>query len=90
MKIPTWTDCLNVKEEDRNPLEKFIYENEPAGVNEPSVFRRTLSDALRWYASTIQEQGDAVDVDYPVVVICPFCKQKTFNNPCGHCGKPRN
>jgi hypothetical protein len=20
---------------------------------------------------------------------CPYCKQKTFNNPCGHCGKLR-
>jgi len=20
---------------------------------------------------------------------CPHCDQMTFNNPCGHCGKPR-
>jgi len=50
-KLPTWEECERKPREDRNALEDFIHDNEPAGVPGDEEFRLGLECALNWWAS---------------------------------------
>lgn len=43
--LPTWDECAAKPEDDRDALERFIYDNTPAGRDEPK-FRSDLFDAI--------------------------------------------
>lgn len=46
MHLPSWDDCAWKEKKDRNALEHFVYEQEPAGVLASSEFRNSLSAAI--------------------------------------------
>lgn len=45
IELPDW---YAIRIDEANPLERFIYENEPAGKEEESAFRDGLREALEW------------------------------------------
>jgi len=45
MILPDWTD------KPTNPLEKFIYHNEPAGGAEEEAFRKQLAELIEYLLS---------------------------------------
>ena len=47
LEIPDYVD-ISDNESDRNPLEEFIYHNEPSGVKEEHEFREQLTNMLEW------------------------------------------
>jgi hypothetical protein len=43
MELPTWEECeIAVRDGVSNPLQEFIYENEPAGDQDEHQFRHEL------------------------------------------------
>ncbi len=47
--LPEWHDCERKIKTDNNnatPLERFIYEHEPAGLEECQRFRKMLAEAI--------------------------------------------
>lgn len=51
--LPEWTDVMRKIEEagmdSLDPVEKFIYNNEPADPEEAKEFRNGLQEALEFY-----------------------------------------
>lgn len=48
MKVPSWLEC-STKIDDGiavTPLEKFVFNNEPAGTRHEALFRKQLQDVL--------------------------------------------
>lgn len=54
MKLPTWKQCDTIPEREQTPLERFIYENEPAGSGE-EVFRALLQSVIDDYEQRIEK-----------------------------------
>lgn len=51
MTIPEWDECQPPEgnaPDERTPLEKFVYNNEPANGDEAEQFRKELHEALVW------------------------------------------
>ena len=46
LELPTWEEVNDKNEEIRNPLEQFIYENEPA--EDFDNWRKTLEMAIEY------------------------------------------
>lgn len=46
MKLPTWHQCDSTPKEERTSLEQFIYDNEPADIDESKAFRTNLEELL--------------------------------------------
>lgn len=47
MIIPTWRQCKRrVEHGEENALERFIYDNEPAGAKDEARFRHDLQQAI--------------------------------------------
>lgn len=44
-RMPTWDECEAVPANERDGLQKFIYENTPAGKDE-AEFREQLQEAI--------------------------------------------
>lgn len=59
MNLPAWEDIDAKKPEDRNQLEDFIYEYEPAYDTKggDTEFRLRLECALNWFALQSQNEG---------------------------------
>ncbi len=51
VKITTYEEACGVKAKDRNPLERFVANNEPAGILDCESFRKELSELVEWVAS---------------------------------------
>lgn len=62
MNLPTWTECSHtVDHGDRqlNPLEQFVFDNEPAGHEQEALFREQLQAALDFVtAPRTKKAGD--------------------------------
>lgn len=50
MILPTWTEAheKDNKREKLNPLEKFIHDHEPAGIEDTKLFRGQLESVLKF------------------------------------------
>lgn len=53
--LPDWVEISGLidRGEQPNPLEAFIYEQEPAGSDSSATFRETLQAALVWYSGQV-------------------------------------
>ena len=65
MRLPTFTECSDLVDKDQaNPLEVFIYENEPAGNEDSNEFRKGLIDVLHYAIENINEKIVDGEDDY--------------------------
>jgi hypothetical protein len=46
--IPEWDDTGAVEESMRSPLQRFVHDNEPAGLQDEKEFRKQLQELLDW------------------------------------------
>ena len=58
MKLPEWFDISKKDDDAMNPLESFIYHNEPAGAEVEALFRKQLSDMLDFVTANPKGQSD--------------------------------
>jgi len=59
--LPTHEECAEkVEQKKANALEKFIHENEPAGIEESDKFRSELTDLINMYSEKA-EKWDTLD-----------------------------
>ena len=50
MKLPSWAECKEaVDNSSASPIQEFIYEQEPAGINESLTFRILLGEILNHF-----------------------------------------
>lgn len=47
IKLADWSDISNIPDAERDPLQRFIYNNEPAGKDE-EAFRKDLQAAVNY------------------------------------------
>jgi len=51
VNIPSWVDALHfidTKNRELNPLEQFVYDNEPCGIIASNEFRDQLKKLIAW------------------------------------------
>lgn len=53
MKIPSWDEVAAKHKSTRSPLETFIYEYEPAGEVEATLFRQRLQSLMDGIAGVL-------------------------------------
>ncbi len=57
-KLPTHEECVEaIKKDEATALQKFIHDNEPAGVEDSTLFRSQLSEAIR----DMSQKADSYD-----------------------------
>lgn len=57
MKLPTYDEAADARDRGQmNPLEKFIYENEPAGKGSDLRFRNQLRAAIDFAFETLTQE----------------------------------
>jgi hypothetical protein len=50
MKLPSWAECfVAVYNNSASPIQEFIYEQEPAGVEEAKNFRVLLPKMINYF-----------------------------------------
>jgi len=53
IELPSWVECSRKYGRGKaNPLELFIYHNEPAGLDD-IAFREQLTDLIRWFGENL-------------------------------------
>jgi len=60
--LPSWDALAKKNFAELNPLERLIYNNEPAGVQNSDLFRRELSEAIKYLMrqnASLTLSGDA-------------------------------
>ena len=46
-QLPNWEECKQkIESEETNPIERFIFNNEPAGNEAEKTFRHELSELI--------------------------------------------
>jgi len=59
MKLPTFEEASQaVDKENANVLEQFVYDNEPAGFKDSTLFRKGLVAVINWAAEEITDLMD--------------------------------
>lgn len=87
MKLPTWLEAnRNVANKTANPIDVFVDNNEPAGLESEEKFREELEAMLEYVRLLTQVAADGAS-------LCS-CKHSRFavSNPakCIVCGKARH
>jgi len=61
-RLPTWSETSMKHDEgiELTPLERFIYDNEPAGRDSEAEFRKQLSDMLRADAEQLRARDEEI------------------------------
>ena len=55
--LPLWSDLAEKAFAGLNPLERLIYNNEPAGSREADLFRRELTEAIQYIRQNTKLTG---------------------------------
>lgn len=64
--LPTWEDCVKaVENKTADDIERFIYENEPAGRKEENRFRRELCACLNAWVNRRSKGQDGGFLIHP-------------------------